>query len=117
MNAVNDSIRKQEEEILVSRERSKSLESNNVRLGQEIDSLKDRILEQQEVTKNLTTDRGKLQQEIDSEESHFNKEENTFEAVEKDLRQKREFGKQSENDLRLLIDRISQNQLKITSKK
>ncbi len=110
LNAVNESIRKQEEEILVSRERSKSLESNNIRLDQEIESLHDRILEQQEISKNLVADAEKIQQKIDSEEDHFDNEEIAFESIEKDLRQKREFGKQSENDLRLLIDRISQKQ-------
>ncbi|MBD3289318.1 AAA family ATPase, partial [candidate division KSB1 bacterium] len=110
LNEINNSIRKQEEEILVSRERSKSLESNNMRLGQEIEALSDRILEQQEVSKNLNTDLESIQNKINEEEAHFDEEESAFQTVENDLKQHRESGKKSQDELRMLINSISQKQ-------
>lgn len=110
LNNINDLIRKKEEEILISRERSKSLTNNNLRLKVEIDQLQQKIDNGNETLKNLTFDLEKVQEKIADEENKYTQEEKALEAVERQLQITREQAKRAENERLGLFTQVSQQQ-------
>jgi len=110
LNSLNDLIRKREEEILVKKERITSLTNDDVRLNAEIQDLTKRINEQKKINDHLNQNLEQFYEKIDLEEKTFGQEEKTLEDIEKELKYKREQGKQSDNELIRLLDKISQKQ-------
>ena len=107
LNSTNDLIRKREQEILVSRERLKSLAANKVRLQAETEQLQKKIGEQNKTSEKLTIDLEQINTRIEIEDNNYREEEEALEKFEKQLFYKREEGKQAENEMLGLLNEFS----------
>lgn len=110
LSQVNHTIQKQEEEILLNRERLKSLAENKTRIHKEIENLKQRIsirkeqlVETQERKSSTTTEITKLQEQYVNEKQ-------LLDELEQQLTEKRNVTRDSEQKVIALMQSISEKQ-------
>ena len=107
LNSTNDKIRKQEEDILVSRERMRSLEKTNERIEQDIQQLQKRVLDVKKTIKQRTEALAVADDKLKVAEATFQKEKAELDEIEKLFRQKQEQGKQYAAAMRRYLEQIS----------
>lgn len=110
LNHVNQSIRKREEEILLNRERLKSLDDNNKRILDEIKNLKQRLgyqTEQKILIENQLTN---LAREMDESRQTYQQEKHSLDELEKVIIEKRNQGREIEKSVITKMQLISDKQ-------
>ncbi|MEE4312235.1 MAG: chromosome segregation protein SMC [candidate division KSB1 bacterium] len=117
LNKANDMIRSREEEILVSRERIKSIETNNERLTREIEDLMNRMNEHQSLLDRSNSLLDEVARKIAGSEKSYEEEKNVLAGIESRLTEKREEAKRAENENLQLLDGISERMGQLESLK
>jgi len=117
LNQVNGSIRNKEEEILVNRERVKSLNVNNERIEQEIKQLQNRTIQYTDTSKKLAANLSALDEKLAASESEYNKEKEVLDRVEKEFKVKQAEGIRSATEMRQFLEQVSEYQSTIENLK
>lgn len=110
LNQITNTIHKREEEILLSRERLKSLADNKVRIENEIETLKQRILSQQNQRTELESRLSKVVTEIEAAQQQFDREKQSLANLEKAIIEKKAQGREVEQKVFDQMQSISEKQ-------
>ena len=89
LNQFVNTIHKSEEEILLSRERLKSLAENKIRIQAEIEQFKQQIITYRERSDKLQRERNEVANEIETIQLQYQNEKISFDELEKSLTQAR----------------------------
>ncbi|MBN1153957.1 chromosome segregation protein SMC [candidate division KSB1 bacterium] len=110
LNKINEIIRKREEEILVSRERIKSIKVNNERLQREIVDITEQLKSQKDNSEKLTLNLSEAETKVRHQNENYSSERDKLAAMEQQLQAKRQQAKEMETEKLRLLDTVSQRQ-------
>ncbi|UCE04873.1 MAG: chromosome segregation protein SMC [bacterium] len=110
LNQINNTIHKCEEEILLNRERLKSLVENKTRIGQEIENLKRRIASLKDQGLEIQDQLMKIAEEIEQTQQAYNQERQSLEDIEKNITEKKAHGREVEQKVLDQMQSISEKQ-------
>ena len=110
LNQVNNTIHKREEEILLNRERIKSLTENKTRTQQEIENLKQRIISQKEQRVEIEGQLLKIEKQIEQVQQTYHQERQSLEDLEKILAEKKVHGREVEQQVFEQMQSLSEKQ-------
>lgn len=113
LNKVNEGIRQREEEILVSRERIKSLKVNNERLEREILEITEQIRNQQQHSEKYSLDLREIETRVAEQTRNYTSERETLLSLEEQLQAKRQQAKEMETARMKLLESTSRRQAQI----
>jgi len=110
LNQINNTIHKREEEILLSRERLKSLAENKTRIQDEIENLKQRIASQKEQKIEIENQLMKITNQIEKVQRTYSQERQSLEEIQKILTEKKTQGREVEQKVFDQMQSISEKQ-------
>ncbi len=108
LNEYNEKIHKREEEVLLSRERLKSLAENKTRLHAEIENLKKRIVSHNEQLKHIEDRKLKISDDIEEAQNIFQTEKQELDSLEQVIAEKKAEGRAVEQKVYDEIQSISE---------
>ncbi len=110
LNNVKQTIQKKEEEILLSRERLKSLAENRVRIQNDIESLKQRIVERSEQLDRIKQERTKTAAEIENLQKKHHTEKENLDELEQRINIRKSEIKTAEQNVISVMKSVSENE-------
>ena len=110
LNQITNTIHKREEEILLNRERLKSLAENKLRIHDEIRNLKQRIASQKEQKNEVEIELTKTANEITNIQHTFGKEKESLEDLDITITEKKARGHEVEQEVFEQMESISDKQ-------
>ncbi len=113
LNQKLDTIRKREEEILLSRERLKSLANNKVRIESEVESLKTRIDNHQKQRIEIEQQLAKLAETLHTARQAFEQAQAALKSLDEQIAEQKKKNQQAEQQLRQQMQSLSEQQRSI----
>jgi chromosome segregation protein len=110
LNDINATIQKREEEILLSRERLKSLSENKIRINTEIETLQQRITTRKEQLEETQEQKSSTTAEILKFQQEFQKEKLLLDEIDKQITEKKTLAREAEQAVYELMQTISEKQ-------
>lgn len=110
LNQILDTIRKREEEILLSRERIKSLTDNKTRIADEIETLKTRITNHQKQRIDIEHQLADLATRLEKARQEFEQAQQALKVLDDQITERKTKNQQSEQKLLHQMQSISEQQ-------